>query len=192
MERTADRRTLHFSATRQHIRENHSEKLTTRSDFIMHLTMKNKLLLLFVSCVLISIVVTGCGSGGTKDQPPKVTTRWKHSPKPVVGNISIASPEGIVIEQAGDQIEVGFFNLKEGGGFNVEKKISQGKYYADKQKLVLPIGPIGPNEFDQYIAMNVYRIEISLKDFKPETQTLQAKWVGNGPANAEEFVRVQD
>jgi hypothetical protein len=154
--------------------------------------MKPKLFAVLALGVLISFAATGCGPGGTKTQPAKVTTRWKHTPKPVVGNIAIASPKGIVIEQTGDQIEAGFFELKEGDGFNVAKKISQGKYYADKQKLILPIGPIGPGEFDQYLAMDVYRIEISFKDFKPETQALQAKWVGNGPANDEEYVRVSE
>ena len=89
--------------------------------------MRMKFLPRIIFCVFISFVVAGCGFGGTKEQPAKVTTRWKHTPKPVMGNISIASPEGIVIEQTGDQIEAGFFNLKEGDGFNVEKKISQGK-----------------------------------------------------------------
>jgi hypothetical protein len=28
------------------------------------------------------------------------------------------------------------------------KKISQGKYYADKQKIVLPLGPISSDEFE--------------------------------------------
>ena len=153
--------------------------------------MRLKLFPLFLY-VLVSFVVAGCGSGGTKEQSAKVTTHWKYTPKPVIGNIAIASPKGIVIEQTGDQLEAGFFQLKEGDGFNVEKKISQGKYYADKQKLVLPLGPISPSEFEQYLAMDVYRMEISLKDFKSETQVLQAKWVGNGPANSEEFVRVQE
>jgi hypothetical protein len=33
----------------------------------------------------------------------------------------VAGIEGFVLEQTGDQIEVGFFQLKEGDGFNVEK-----------------------------------------------------------------------
>jgi hypothetical protein len=154
--------------------------------------MRPKLFAVLALNVLLSLAATGCGLGSTKTQPAKVTTRWKHTPQPVVGNIAIASPKGIVIEQTGDQIEAGFFELKEGDGFNVAKKISQGKYYADKQKLILPIGPISPAEFDQYLKMDVYRLEISLKDFKPETKALQAKWVGNGPANDEEFTRVPE
>jgi hypothetical protein len=165
---------------------------TIRMVLSIHFAMNLKLLPLFCLCVLISFVVAGCGPGGSaKESPAKVTSRWKYTPKPVVGNIAIASPKGIVIEQTGDRIEAGFFVLKEGDGFNVEKKVSQGKYYADKQKLVLPIGPISPDQFDQYLALDVYRMEISLKDFKPETQVLQAKWAGNGPANEDEFVRVQ-
>lgn len=163
-----------------------------RSGFIYFPPMRVKLIPLLVLSALISLMVTGCGSGSTKEQPAKVTTRWKHTPKPVMANIAISSPEGMIIEQTGDQIEASFVQLKEGDGFNVEKKISQGKYYPDNQKLVLPIGPITPDQFDQYIAMDVYRIEVSLKDFKPETQVLQAKWVGNGPANAVDFTRVSD
>lgn len=74
----------------------------------------------------------------------------------------------------------------------MSKKVSQGKYFADKQKIVLPIGPINPNEFDQYLALDIYRIEVSLKDFNPKMPVLRAKWVGNGPQQEVEFVRVQE
>ena len=138
-------------------------------------------------------MVAGCGpSAGSKEQPAKVTTRWKWTPKPVVGNIAIADPKGIIIEQTGDKVEASFFVLKEGEGFVVSKKVSQGKYFADKQKIVLPIGLINPNEFDQYLALDIYRIEVSLKDFNPKMSVLKAKWVGNGPQQEVEFVRVQE
>jgi hypothetical protein len=74
----------------------------------------------------------------------------------------------------------------------VEKKVSQGKYFSDKQRLVLPIAPINPNEFDQYLALDIYRMEVSLKDFNPQMSVLKVKWAGNGPQREEEFVRVQD
>ena len=155
--------------------------------------MKSKLLLLPLFYVLFSLVATGCGpSAGSKAQTAKVTSHWKWTPKPIVGNIAIADPKGIVIEQTGDQIEASFYTLKEGDGFVVEKKVSTGKYYADKQKLVLPIGPNSPGEFDQYLALDVYRMEASLKDFSPTMPSLHVKWVGNGPYNEVEFVRVQE
>jgi hypothetical protein len=155
--------------------------------------MNIKSLQIVVLCALFAALVTGCGpAAGSKPQPAKVTTRWKWTPKPVIGNIAIATPEGIVIEQTGEKIEAGFFLLKEGAGFVVEKKVSQGKYFADKQRLVLPIGPINPNEFDQYLALDIYRMEVSLKDFNPQMSVLKVKWAGNGPQREEEFVRVQD
>ena len=139
---------------------------------------------------LLAVLVGSCKPSRDSQadgKPPvaKVTTRWKWTPKSMVG-----IPQGIIIEQIGDKVEASLVDLKDGDGFVVDRKISQGKYFADKREIVLPLGPIPPNQIDELIAMDIGRVVVP---FTPEAQTLKARSVGMGPPQREmEFVRVPD
>lgn len=148
-------------------------------------TMKKKSLLVLSA---VAVLMAGCGpskqSGSTMQESAKVTTRWKSTPE------SIVEPKGLIIEQTGDKVEASFFHLKEGDGFVVESKISQGKYFPEKKEIVLPPAQMGPDRIDQLIAMDGGRVVVS---FTPEAPSLKAKWVGQGPPPGEiEFVRVKE
>jgi hypothetical protein len=137
------------------------------------------------------LLSTGCGPANDAPAAKIVTTQWKYTPKPVVGNVAIGDSKGVIIQQTGDQVLAIFYVLKDGDGFVIEKQVSQGKYYPDKHLLVLPIGPISPAELDQLIAINGYRIEIPFDPQNPPTDVLHSKWVGEGPMIEMDFVRIQ-
>jgi len=133
----------------------------------------------------LSFLVAGCGGSGDTKQPiPKVTTRWKYVPKSIAG-----IPQGIIIEQEGDKVESTYCDLKDGDGFVVARTVSHGKYFPDKHQIVLPPGPLAPNEIDMAIKMDVPRVVVQ---FDPKADTLKAKWSGQGSPTIEmEFSRVK-
>lgn len=151
--------------------------------------MKNQIALLVFA---VALVLAGCGPSADQSakareaKGSKVTTRWKWNAESVV-----AVSKGLIIEQTGDVVEATFVHLKEVDGFVVDSKISQGKYFADKRKLVLPPAQMTSEEIDLAIKMDVARVEVQ---FTPDAQVLKARWVGQtgSPHFDMNFVRVQD
>ena len=138
--------------------------------------------------VVAAVLLAGCGEAGNQTVEARqadVITRWKYHPQSIVG-----TPKGIILEQAGDRVEASFVYLKDGDGFVVDRKISQGKYYPAKKLLVLPPGPVTSDEVDQLVQMNVPRVEIA---FTPDQPVLKGRWLGQGsPEFNMDFVRVQE
>ena len=138
-----------------------------------------------------ALVLSGCGASNDQSvqarqtATAKVTTRWKWDPNSVV-----AAPKGLIIEQAGPEVDASFVELKEGEGFVIGRKISQGRYVAAESKIIFPPTSMTPMELDMALKMDVSRVEVS---FVPDARILHARWTGQGvPQLSMEFVRVQD
>ena len=79
-------------------------------------TMKSNSLEIAMLSGVLSVMVGGCAPSADPQadgKPPvaKVTTRWKWTPKSMVG-----IPQGIIIEQIGEKVEASFSCVLEIGG----------------------------------------------------------------------------
>lgn len=143
-----------------------------------------------VGVIAAAALLAGCGQAGdraVKAKESTTVTRWKYDPMSAVG-----TPKGIILEQSGSQVSASFVYLKEGDGFVVERKISHGKYYPEKQLIVFPPGMVIPEQVDELVRMNVPRVEVP---FTPGAQgeVLNAKWLGQGSPEFEmHFLRVPE
>ncbi len=146
--------------------------------------MKMKLAVFLMMAV--AGIVTSCGrSDSVKAKQPTTTTRWKWEAKSAV-----ATSKGLIVAQTGDDVSATFVYLKEGDGFEVDKPISIGKYYPAKRQIVLPPGPVMPDQVDQLVSMNVPRVEVA---FTPDAPVMKGRWLGQGsPEFDMDFVRVQN
>src|SRR6058998_2736785 len=84
---------------------------------------------------IAALVCCGCGPKVSARAEQKTVTKWKYQPRSAIG-----IPKGLVVEQQGGQITARFCDLKNANGFEIESTLSYGRYSAERNAIIFPLG----------------------------------------------------
>jgi hypothetical protein len=138
----------------------------------------------FASAFLIS----GCNPSVAEQKAAtsKQVARWKSYPKSKVG-----SSMGLVLEKEGKSVTAVLYDLKDGGGFVIDREVAVGKYLSGRKAFVLiPAGVPLLSSIEDWVAMNGMHFEVPLG--KSATNLIATLKSPGLPALPTEFLRYQD
>lgn len=135
----------------------------------------------------LAAVCVGCGQSeptttSARESVPKSVVKWKHTPKTEIG-----TAQGLIIETQGDEIATAtLYDLKDGPGFNVDRRLSRGHATTKEGKLVLPI-VTALGSVEEWVANGGLHWELK---YFPTATNLTVNQISAGlPVFPSEFVR---
>lgn len=68
---------------------------------------------------------------------------------------------GLVLEKEGEKVTAALYDLKDGGGFVIDREVATGKYLPERKAIVLiPAGVPLMSTIEEWVALNGTRFEV--------------------------------
>jgi len=133
-----------------------------------------------IACAIVIATCCGCGPKVSARVEQTTVTKWKYQPKSAAG-----IPKGLIVEQKGEQITARFCDLKAGDGFEVETTLARGRYIAQRNALVFPLGMPDSTSLEQWLQIGGPHLAVP---FDPKSARLVATLAASGTSQSYEFV----
>jgi len=119
---------------------------------------KAKNLACLIGILALAFLATGCSDSRTSESAtPKQVVKFRSYPKSAVG-----IPKGLVVEKQGAAVTATLYDLKDGNGFVIDSQLATGRYWPDKNAIILPIGLTPLISAEDWIAQDGPRMEIPI------------------------------
>jgi len=137
-----------------------------------------------IACAIVVAVCSGCGPKVSARVEQTTVTKWKYQPKSAAG-----IPKGLIVEQNGEQITARFCDLKAGDGFEVETTLAHGRYIAQRNAIVFPLGMPDSTPLEQWLQFGGPHLAVP---FDAKSPRLVGTLAGSGASQSYEFVAQRD
>jgi len=133
-----------------------------------------------IACAIVVAVCCGCGPKVSARVEQTTVTKWKYQPKSAAG-----IPKGLIVEQKGDQITARFCDLKAGDGFEVDTTLARGRYIAQRNAIIFPLGMPDSTSLEQWLQFGGPHLAVP---FDSKSPRLVGTLAASGTSQSYEFV----